>query len=750
MAPASRARKRVHTWAGHNAGQSEGLQRGLSQPAPGGQVAKARIVSYRITMSFLRTLLLPIIAVCLALGLVPAAAQLPGQVPHIRASLLAERPVQPGETVTLAVLMQPDKGWHGYWSNPGDAGLPIALEWTLPSGAGAGQLAFPVPQTLLVQGLMNHVYEHDYAVLVPVTVPKNAAPGSTLPISAKAQWLACTDTICVPEEARLEGTIIVGTGTVGSGAADPRFDGWRAALPAPLDRKGSFAPSANGWRIAVPFPASAAIGAAHFFIQSEGVIDYAARQAFSRSGDTLIIELARAAFPAPEAPGTLAGVLSLGTGPKGESLGGIALSAAPGVVPPAGTPLGQADAPAPFSVVTLALAVLGALAGGLILNIMPCVFPILSLKAMALARAGSHSAKAEGLAYTAGVMLACMALGAAMLALRAAGTQVGWAFQLQDPGVVALLLLLATAITANFAGLYELPGLSLESGPGAAKSGWVGAFGTGLLAAFVATPCTGPFMAAAVGAALILPAWAAMAVFAALGFGLALPFLLLGFIPALRRLIPRPGAWMERFRHAMAIPMGLTVLALGWLAWRLGGPAYAAGAIALAVLVVGLLIAIGRTQRRGVSSARWALPGGVGLAVLALVAVPQLATAGAGGAVEAGLLDAKPFSEAALAEARQAGKPVFAYFTADWCLTCKVNESVAIERETTRDAFRKAGVVVLVGDWTRRDPKITNFLSAQGAAGVPLYLWYPKNAATPQQLPQVLSADLMAGLPGPA
>jgi len=546
----------------------------------------------------------------------------------------------------------------------------------------------------------------------------------------------------VPEEATLQGTV-----TVGNGAADARFDAWRAALPAPLDRQGSFAASPAGWRIAVPFPAGAAIGEPHFFIQSEGVADYAKPQAFSRVGDTLIIELARAAFPAPEAPTTLAGVLSLGAGPKGESLGGIAFIAVPGAVPPAGTPLGKADAPAPFSAVTLALAILGAMVGGLILNVMPCVFPILSLKAMALARAGSHNAHVEGVAYTAGVMLACMGLGAAMLALRAAGTQVGWAFQLQDPGVVALLLLLAVAITANFAGFYELPGLSIESGSGTAKGGWIGAFGTGLLAAFVATPCTGPFMAAAVGAALVLPAWAAMAVFAALGFGLALPFLLLGFVPALRRLLPKPGAWMERFRRAMAVPMGLTVLALGWLAWRLGGPAYAAGAIVLAVLVVVLLIAIGRAQRRGLGTARWALPGGIALAALALAATPRLATAGPGEAIEAGLLDAKPFSEAALAEARKAGKPVFAYFTADWCLSCKVNENVAIERESTRDAFRKAGVVVLVGDWTRRDPKITSFLSQQGAAGVPLYLWYSAGAAAPQKLPQVLSADYMAGLP---
>jgi len=546
-------------------------------------------------MAFLRNIVLLLAACWLALAGAPALAE----GPHIRASLLAERPAQPGETVTLAVLMQPDKGWHGYWSNPGDAGLPITLDWTLPSGASTGALAFPVPQTLLLQGLMNHVYEHDYAVLVPFTVPKDAAPGTTLPISAKANWLACTEAICVPESATLQGTVTVGSGTV-----DARFDGWRAALPAPLDRQGTFAASPTGWRIALPFPASAQIGEPHFFIQSEGVADYAKQQAFSRVGDTLVIELAKAAVPSPEAPLSISGVLSLGLGAKGESLGGIAFTAAPGAVPAGGTPLGNGSAPAPFSAATLVLAILGALVGGLILNVMPCVFPILSLKAMALARAGSHNAHVEGAAYTAGVMLACMGLGAAMLALRAAGTQVGWAFQLQDPGVVALLLLLAVAITANFMGLYELPGLSIESGAGGAKSGWLGAFGTGLLAAFVATPCTGPFMAAAVGAALVLPAWAAMAVFAALGFGLALPFLLLGFVPALRRLLPKPGAWMERFRRAMAVPMGLTVLALCWLAWRLGGPAYAAGAIALAVLVVALLVAIGRAQRQGLGTAK--------------------------------------------------------------------------------------------------------------------------------------------------
>ncbi len=672
------------------------------------------------------------IVTALWLALVLCAA--PASAQHIRASLIAERPALAGETITLAVLMQPDKGWHGYWSNPGDAGLPIALAWKLPGEAKVGPLAFPVPQTLLVAGLMNHIYEHDYAVLVPFTLPKDARPGTTIPVTAMAQWLACTDAICVPEQAKLEGTV-----TVGSGAADARFGNFRAALPAILDQSASFAATPKGLRIAVPFPAGASIANPHFFVASEGVADYAAPQMFSRNGDTLIITLARSQVASPEQPTLISGVLSLGEGASG-----ITFTAKAGPVPADGVPIGGA-APAPFSLTTLVLAVLGALVGGLILNVMPCVFPILSLKALALARGNTHNAHIEGLAYTAGVMLACLALGGAMLALRAAGEEVGWAFQLQDPGVVALLLLLATAITANFAGLYELPGLSLES-TGEKQGGWIGAFGTGLLAAFVATPCTGPFMAAAVGAALVLPTWAALAVFAALGLGLALPFLLLGFVPALRGLLPRPGPWMARFRTLMAVPMALTVAALVWLAWRLGGAAYAGAAVALALAVVGLLVAIGRAQRQGLGTARWAVPGVMALSALALVGAPRLASAGS--ALDAGLLGAKPFSEAALAQAQKSGKPVFAYFTADWCLTCKVNESVAIERDTTRDAFRKAGVTVLVGDWTRRDAAITRFLSAQAAAGVPLYLWYPAGASAPQKLPQVLSAEMLAGLPG--
>ena len=382
-----------------------------------------------------------------------------------------------------------------------------------------------------------------------------------------------------------------------------------------------------------------------------------------------------------------------------------------------------------------------ALAGGLLLNVMPCVFPILSLKALSLARAGESEAqaRAEGLAYTTGVMLACLALGVLLLALRAAGEEVGWAFQLQEPLVVAGLLLLAAAITANLLGVYEfsVPGFASEGSP-------QGAFATGLLAAFAATPCTGPFMAAAMGAALLLPVAQALALFAALGLGLALPFLALAFVPALRRRLPRPGAWMVRFRQFMALPMGLTALALVWLASRLAGSAFAFAACLLVVIMLSALVVLGRRQRHGLAGG-WPV-------LLALLAVPAFGAAGLPGMVRepsaeaAGVIPAQKFSEAALASAHASGKPVFVWFTADWCLTCKVNERVAIEREDTRAAFAKAGVIALRGDWTRRDPAITRFLTAQGAGGVPLYLWYPAGGGEARQLPQVLTPAMLADL----
>ncbi|MDB5714989.1 MAG: thiol:disulfide interchange protein, partial [Sphingomonadales bacterium] len=393
---------------------------------------------------------------------------------------------------------------------------------------------------------------------------------------------------------------------------------------------------------------------------------------------------------------------------------------------------------------TILLAIGGALLGGLILNIMPCVFPILSLKALSLAKAGGdanpereRAARRDALAYTAGAVAVCVALGGAVLALRAGGSAVGWAFQLQDPRVIIVLLLLVVAIALNLAGLFELPTI----GGGIAAQG--NGFMTGALAAFIATPCTGPFMGAALGAALVLPPAAAMAVFAGLGLGLALPFLALGFIPALRRMLPRPGLWMVTMRRILSVPMFLTALGLAWLLGRQAG---------VDALVLGLGVALiaalgfwwtGLRQSGGKSGLAIGTLIAVATGAIGVALVPQNAPASA---TTVDALKSEPFTEARLAALQGEGRPVFVYFTADWCLTCKVNERVAIDRPEVAAAFAKGRVATLVGDWTRSDPVIGRFLNAQGRSSVPLYLFYRPGVATPEVLPQVLTPATLTAL----
>lgn len=654
---------------------------------------------------------------------IPALAQPVGG-NNIRVALVADGPPVPGKTWTFALHFVPKSPeWHGYWKNPGDAGAGMVMKWTLPQGWAVGEPLYPVPKTLLISDLMNHVFEGEHAVLVPVAVPQGAAVENSAPIKLALDYLACTDSICVPERAQL-------SLDPSRAVRDPRFDAWRAKIAPPLDQPVRYDFARNRLRLAIPLPHTLEVRDPHVFIETRDLVSHAGVQTFSSLGDLMVAEIDLA--DGVKTGGEVAGILAFGDG------NGFRFRGVPGSVPDGGMPIKSPRPDLPI----LWLALIGAFAGGLLLNIMPCVFPILSLKAMALARAGGgeRQARRDGVAYTLGVVVACLGLGAVMLVLRSSGEQVGWAFQLQEPAVVVALLALAIAITANFLGAFEVPSLAV-----AGKGSGSGSFLTGLLAAFVATPCTGPFMAAAMGAALLLPWQQALLLFGALGFGLAFPFLLLGFVPPLRRLIPRPGQWMVRFQRLMAIPMGLTALALVWLCWRLGGAMFAVAAAALGLLVTGLIVALwGR--RSGNASRRMVVAAGLAVAAFALVLVlPGFLKAPARDG-EPGMLDAKPFSEAALAEARASGKPVFVYFTADWCLTCKVNEGAAIERASTRDAFRKAGVTVLVGDWTRRDEAITRFLTAQGAAGVPLYLWYPAGQEKPRQLPQVLTPALLAGL----
>ncbi|SEN17813.1 Thiol:disulfide interchange protein [Sphingomonas gellani] len=669
----------------------------------------------------IRALFCAVVTIVFGLLAVPSGADsLPnGSAPHLRMRLVVEGGApQVGQPVTLALDTIPEAGWHGYWSNPGDAGFAPKFDWSVPAGTRIGAVQWPVPTTLTVAGLMNYVYERPYAPLVTLTVPAMRG-GQSLPIRLHTSYLVCTATLCVPEEQTLSIAPVATDGA--AGVRDARFDRWRAELPRPLGGTATIGLAGGVIRLAVPFPAGASIDRAYFFPAAGGAIDLAAPQGVARDGDRLVIETKPVAGVAKLTP--IDGVLRIGDGR------GLSIHAMPGDVPPvqrSGT------------LRTALLAFAGAVLGGLLLNVMPCVFPILSLKALALARGGvdGREARVEALAYTAGVVIVCVGLGAVILGLRAGGTMVGWAFQLQDPRVVLVLLLLCVGIALNLSGAFEFSTPSIVG-----RGGSGGAFATGALAAFVATPCTGPFMAAALGAALVLPAAAALAVFAGLGLGLALPFLLIGFVPALRRMLPRPGRWMVTLRRVLAVPMWLTAAALAWLLWRQAGTTGLAVAIVAAVIAAVLLSLGGRRQARGLGFGA-AMTAGLALLVPLSVGATQLLPSSA---PKVGGGDA-PFSEGKLATLRAEKRPVFAYFTADWCLTCKVNEKAAIDTRTARDGFAQHDVTVLVGDWTDGDPALGRFIEAHNRAGVPLYLFYPAGGGEPRVLPQVLTPGLLGEL----
>ncbi len=657
---------------------------------------------------------------------------------NVPATLVAETPTPAaGSTITLAIRFEPKPTWHGYWQNPGDAGFGGKFEWMLPKGVSAGAPAYPVPTRLIIADLMNHVFEAEHALLVPVTIAPGLAKGTRLTLKLRGDWLGCTDEICVPQGGDMAIDLTVGDGSI-TPAARTQFDGWREKLPRPLGSEASFEIKGKRARFAVPFPVGAAIADPWLFAVSEDAISYVTLQTISRNGDMLIIETDAAGSPFTAFEAVLA------IGPDK----GLLVKAVPGAVPAAGTPIAEAakTESATVGLTAILLALGGALLGGLILNIMPCVFPIISLKALSLAKAGGdeREARREALAYAAGVIIVCVGLGAALLGLRAGGSAVGWAFQLQEPRVILVLLVLVTAIAFNLAGLFELGGLSV-SGKLATASGTSGAFWTGALAAFIATPCTGPFMGAALGAALVLPTIAALAIFAGLGLGLALPFLLLGFVPTFRRMLPKPGAWMETMKHILSVPMFLTALALVWLLGRQAGINAMIVALGAAMVSAFALWWFGRRQLGGKGGGWAAIAGVILLMAGGTFALPKGGAQPVAAPGESASTNIA-FDEAKLAALRAEGRPVFLYFTADWCVTCKVNEKAAIERVETVDAFKAKNVAVMVGDWTNADATITRFLNARGVSGVPLYLYYPKGGGEPQTLPQVLTVGTLTEL----
>ncbi len=645
--------------------------------------------------------------------------------PHFTAKLVSEsRTPAPGKDVTTALLIKPEKGWHTYWANPGATGLAPELDWKLPKGVTAGDVRHPVPTKLVIGGIASNVHSGPVALLTNLSVPETLAKGTPLPVGLDVDLLICSEGQCVPETVSLNLQLTIGDGTPDPAERD-LFAKARAALPTPLSQAARYAVDGANLKLFVPVSAPENIASAHIFLRNEGVIPAGGTQQLAKVDHGLTMTLSRG----KKAPGkTLSGVVRIVH--ADQHVTGYRFVAQPGPVPSAGSKLGGG----------FVLALGGALLGGLLLNLMPCVFPILSLKALALARAGGddREAQAEAIGYTIGAVSVLLALGGAVLAFKSGGHAVGWAFQLQDTRVVAILLLLVTAIATNLAGLYELPSLNIAVGH---RQGLIGGIGTGALAAFIATPCTGPFMAGALGAALLLPVPAALAVFFGLGLGLSLPFLALGFIKPARRWLPKPGPWMMTLRRVLSLPMFATALGLGWIVGRQAGVSAMTIALAAALLLGVSLWWYGLRQLKS----RRGLPTFVPAIAAIILAYLGVQASSAATEQASHLLASKPYTAARLAKLRDEHRPVFVFLTADWCLSCKVNEATSLSSTSVANAFAKAHVAVLEGDWTRKNPEVTALLRKRGRAGVPLYVWYPVNGA-PKDLPQVLTPSMLVDL----
>ncbi len=700
-----------------------------------------------VTARLLASFTLPLLAAVPLLARAAPAAVV--NTPQVRAELVAHAPegVVAGKPVWLGLKIEHQPHWHTYWKNPGDSGLPTTLQWTLPAGVTAGDIQWPTPGRLPIGPLMNFGYEDTLLLPVPLTVPAGFQ-ADTLNITLRADWLVCKE-VCIPEGGDFTLKLPVQQATAGHGAL---FDSARAAQPQPVPGAKATA-AVDGGQLVVTvsgIPAAWQGRELGFLPETGGVINHAAKLQAQWQGDTWTARVPLDPQRS-ESPKTLPAVLISAGQPAGLHIEAAVTTAWPAPAPPpAPLPsLGDAQVTAPAAGTGLLLSLLLALAGGSLLNLMPCVFPVLSLKVLGFA---SHADDRRGLllgglAYTAGVVLSFVALAAALLALRAGGEQLGWGFQLQQPGVVAVLAALFTLIGLNLAGVFEF-GSVLPSSLAAARARhpMVDSALTGVLAVAVASPCTAPFMGAALGAAVTLPTVEALTVFAALGLGMALPYLLASAWPAVARLLPRPGAWMAHFKTLMAFPMFATVV---WLVWVLGMQVGVDGVAALLGLLVALSFGawalgsptLGPKARAGFGSAAVLLL--VAALVWALPALRQDAAAQSTTAAPSG--DWQAWSPERVAQAQAAGQGVFVDFTAAWCVTCQFNKRTTLAAAEVKEAFAAKKVLLLRADWTRRDAAISAELSRLGRSGVPVYAVYAPGTAGPKLLSEILSVAEVRG-----
>jgi thiol:disulfide interchange protein DsbD len=683
-----------------------------------------------------------------------ARAQAMPRDPVVQVTLISQMSeVAPGQTIWLAMHQNIYPGWHTYWLNAGDAGAPPSLDWHLPDGYTAGDLNFPPPERIPYIDLMNFGYSDEVTLPLQLSVPASAKPGDTVTLSADAQWLVCEE-ICIPEDGKVSLRLKIGETNRRDESSAPLIEKALATLPTPAPFKTQFDLTLETVELFLASPElalafqSGNIQEASWFPLEPGLIENVAEQNFRATGEGVWLTLPRG-YETKDFASVSGMFVFTQDLPDGTITNAFSFEGTKGITADAAAPAQMAGGFAAL-LRTLTFAFLG----GILLNIMPCVFPVLFLKALTFlkhADAEASKLRLEGLSYTAGVVLSFALLGATLLVLRAGGEAIGWGFQLQTPAIVGGLAFLLLGVGLSLSGVISIGGSIMGVGSGLTETkGQWGSFFTGVLATIVATPCTAPFMGAAIGFALTQSAATALLVFIFLGLGMALPFLLLAFFPALASKLPKPGLWMERVKQALAFPM---YGAAAWLIWVF---ALQTEPSALLALLLGLvLFSFGLWIYEVTRGTEGVWPHlGKGIAVLTLVATvifliqikTPVSAASTSLQVKAtsGGIAYEDFSEARVEELTNAGKPVFVNFTAAWCISCLANEKMVFASDEIIKAFADKGITYLKADWTARDPAITKALAKFGRAGVPLYLWYSGKPGTEAEiLPQILTTGIV-------
>lgn len=649
----------------------------------------------------------------------------------VKAELLTQfTSVKPGTSFEAGVLLTQEPGWHTYWSTPGETGLPTSIDWSLPENWKAGPIQWPTPK-LFVQGdITNFGYEDKVLLPAAISVPENAPEGSYT-LKASVSWLMCAEQ-CIPGSAELEIPVKVSPSEPTPSPSTGLFLNNEILKPTALETYSAVYDDKTR-AIAVTFKSNKPFN--HFYVFSEGeeAVNYGAPQSVSNKEGLITVRLQ--GTDQIKVGDTFSGIFAADGGPaEGGWAGSFSAAVSAGTVAPPTREESNSDVN-----ITLWMAVGMAFLGGLILNLMPCVFPVLSLKMLNLVehRKDGHLAL-HGIAFTVGVLMSMVLLAGLLISVKAAGASLGWGFQLQSPWFVALLAFLFVAITLNLLGAFEFSGVRVASGRGSGQS-LGGSFATGILAVVVASPCTAPFMGAALGYALSVSSLESMAVFLGLGVGMSLPWLLLSVCPILTAWLPRPGRWMVIFRTLMSIPMGLTAL---WLFWVLSQQVSSVG-LALYVCGAALLAAAlwlyGRKQFGAqIPGAFIALSLFVCAAIYGVAASPLFSPE----KVETTAHNDASWSAQAVQEALDKGQPVFVDFTASWCVTCQANKLAVLDREAVRSAFKEKNVQFLIADWTNRNPEISQTLESFGRSGVPLYLLYKPDGSV-KVLPELLTTDIV-------